>query len=76
MEMPANGVSAKPQECDSIDLSTSIVNEYGIRQGPELKIPGVNIPESAQSIISVEVLAEESVRSDSNQGVCREQQQQ
>ena len=40
-------------------LLTSSASEHGHEtKGTRVKIPGVNIPESAQSIISVEVLAE------------------
>ena len=41
------------------ELSTSSASEHGQEtKGTRVKIPGVNIPEFAESIISVEVLAE------------------
>ena len=59
-------VGCRPTECqqnyervtamhEAEKLSTSSANEHG--QGTRVKIPGVNIPEFAESIISVEVLA-------------------
>ena len=41
------------------ELSASSANEHGPEtKGTRVKIPGVNIPDFAESIISVEVLAE------------------
>ena len=59
-------VRCRPTECqqnyervtamhEAEKLSTSSANEHG--QVTRVKIPGVNIPEFAESIISVEVLA-------------------
>ena len=58
-------VRCQPTECqldyervtvmhEAEELSTSSANEHG--QGTRVKIPGVNIPEFAESIISVEAL--------------------
>ena len=63
-------VRCQPTECrknykrvtamhEAEELSTSSANEHGPEtKGIRVKIPGVNIPEFAESIISVEVLAE------------------
>ena len=50
--MPTSGVSARLQRV------TSSASEHGQEiKGTKVKSPGVNIPEFAKSIISVEVLA-------------------
>ena len=54
------------QNCEKVtvmheaeEMSTSSANEHGPEsKGTRVKIPGVNIPEFVESIISVEVLAE------------------
>ena len=62
-------VRCQPTECqqnykrvtvmhEAGELSTSSANEHGPEtKGTRVKIPGVDIPEFAESIISVEVLA-------------------
>ena len=58
-------VGCQPMECQKNykrvtveDLSTSSVNEHMQEtKGTSVEIPGVNIPESVESITSVQVLA-------------------
>ena len=61
--MLTKGVSEELQKVtvmhEAEELSTSSANEHGPEsKGTRVKFPGVNIPEFAESIISVEVLEE------------------
>ena len=58
--MPTNRVSANYKKMTVIhkaeELPTSSANEHGPEtKGTRVKIPGVNIPEFVESIISVEI---------------------